>query len=145
MMALSRLSRTLVLRASVLVVILPVDAHAGKGAEGKRPVIKKLGIDCDMVETTPVVFKDWLLRFEYVGVNYHANKTGNSYFRFVDVATGQPTPPFGHGNHLGCAFVQGDQMYAFGVDKWSGSTIRMFRSKDLKKWEARPALHLSVV
>jgi hypothetical protein len=142
-MALSRPNRTLVLLASVLMVILAVDARAGTGAEDTRPVIKKLGtIDCDMVETTPVVFKDRLLRFEYVRVNYHANKTGNSYFRFVDVATGQPTPPFAHGNHLGCAFVEGDQMYAFGVDKWGGSTIRMFDSKDLKKWEAGPALTL---
>src|SRR5438046_10300176 len=38
-----------------------------------RPLIKKLGtIDCDMVETTPVVLKNCLYRFEYVRDNSHA-------------------------------------------------------------------------
>ena len=47
--------------------------------QAKRPTIKKLGtIDLLMVETTPVVFKDRLYRFEYVRDNYHANKTGAS-------------------------------------------------------------------
>src|SRR5262249_45897080 len=47
---------------------------------GKRPTIKKLGtLDCDMVEVTPVVFKNRLYRFEYVRDSYHGNKTGASY------------------------------------------------------------------
>ena len=45
----------------------------------KRPAIKKLGtLDLLMVETTPVVFKDRLYRFEYLRDNYPANKTGAS-------------------------------------------------------------------
>jgi hypothetical protein len=108
-----------------------------------KPVIRKLGtIDLLMVETSPVVFKDRLYRFEYVRDNYHANKTGASYFRFIDVATGKPTPAFAKGMHLGCSFVEGNTVYAFGVDKWGGSKITMFRSKDLEKWEDRLALHL---
>ena len=123
--------------------LLAVDARAGAGAEGRRPIIKKLGtIDCHMVETTPVVCKNRLLRFEYVRANYYANKTGNSYFRFVDVATRQPTTSFAQGYHLGCAFAEDDWMYAFGVEKWGGSTIRMFRSKDLKAWATLSALTL---
>ncbi len=107
-----------------------------------RPVIKKLGtIDLLMVETTPVVFKNRLYRFEYVRDNYHANKTSAS-FRFVDVATGKATPAFARGMHLGCAFVENETAYAFGVDKWGGSKISMFRSKDLDKWEDRFALQL---
>jgi hypothetical protein len=108
-----------------------------------RPLIQKLGtLDLPMVETTPVVFQDKLYRFEYVRDNYPANETGASYFRFLDVATGKATPAFAKGQHLGCAFVEGDTAYAFGVDKWGGSKITVFRSKDMEKWEDRPALHL---
>lgn len=109
----------------------------------KRPTIKKLGtLDLLMVETTPVVFKDRLYRFEYVRDNYQANQTGASYFRFIDVATGKATPAFARGQHLGCAFVDTDTVYVYGVDKWGGSKITLFRSQDMEKWENRPALTL---
>ena len=39
------------------------------------PQIKRLGtIDCDLVETTPIVFKDRLYRFEYVRKGYWGNQ-----------------------------------------------------------------------
>ena len=67
-----------------------------------KPVIRKLGtIDCDMVETTPVVFRGRLYRFEYVRPNYHGNPTGESYFWFVDVESGEMTPPFARRYQLG--------------------------------------------
>ena len=48
-----------------------------------KPQITKLGtIDCDLVETTPVVFKGTLYRFEYVRAQYSGNPTGKTYFRF---------------------------------------------------------------
>src|ERR1700756_3548870 len=105
--------------ALALVILKPT----GSPAQDK-PKIKRLGtIDLLMVETTPVVFKDRLYRFEYVRDNYPANKTGASYFRFIDVATGKATPAFAKGCHLGCAFVEGDIVYVYGVDKWDGSKI----------------------
>src|SRR5258708_25327182 len=107
-----------------------------KTTRDRRPIVKRLGtLDLLMVETTPVVFKDRLYRFEYVRDNYHANKTGASYFRFIDVATGKATPAFAKGCQLGCAFVEGETAYAFGVDQWGGSKITVFRSKDVEKWE----------
>src|SRR5437016_5914245 len=114
-----------------------------RAEDTKKPTIKKLGtIDLLMVETTPVVFRDRLYRFEYVRENYQANKTGTSYFRFIEAATGKETPGFAKGFHLGCAFVDGDTAYAFGMDKWGGSKVTVFRSKELGKWEARLALNL---
>jgi hypothetical protein len=105
------------------------------------PQIHKLGtIDCDMVETTPVVFRDRLYRFEYVRADYHANETGESYFRFVDVASGQPTPAFATGYHLGSAFVHDDTAYVYGVDSWGGDTVQVFWSRDLENWESSRAL-----
>ena len=57
------------------------------------PHIRKLGtIDCDLVETTPVVFKGRLYRFEYVRSRYAGNTTGDSYFRFVDHESGASGP-----------------------------------------------------
>jgi hypothetical protein len=126
-----------------LLLILIVTAAAAAAEEPKTPIIKKLGtLDLLTVETTPVVFKDRLYRFEYVRDNYHANKTGASYFRFIDVATDKATPAFAKGKHLGCALVEGETVYSFGVDKWGGSKISVFRSKDMANWEDRLALHL---
>lgn len=110
---------------------------------GMRPAIKKLGtLDCDMVETSPVVFHDRLYRFESVRPDYHGNQTGSSYFRFVDVESKKPTPSFAKGFHFGCAFVDRDSVYVFGVDKGGGEKITLFQSQDLEKWEERLALEL---
>src|SRR5262245_8281437 len=126
-----------------LVVPMVVGLTESAGEKAKRPTIKRLGtLDLLMVETTPVVFKDRLYRFEYVRDNYPANETGASYFRFLDVATGKTTPAFARGRHLGCALVEGDTAYAFGVDRWGGSRITAFRSRDLEKWEDHLALRL---
>src|SRR6516225_5709951 len=77
--------------------------------EPHRPLIRKLGtLDLDMVETTPVVLRDRLYRFEYVRKDYHANKTGDSYFQFIDVDTGKATTAFAKGYDLGCAYAEGD-------------------------------------
>ena len=111
-------------------------------ASGK-PLIKKLGtMDCDMVETTPIVFRGRLYRFEYVRQNYKRNTTGDSYFRFIDVETGKPTQAFAAGYHLGSAYVENDTVYVYGVDAWGGSNIQVFWSKDLRTWSSQPALTL---
>jgi alpha-L-fucosidase len=103
----------------------------------KRPEIKKLGtIDCDIVETTPIVFEDKLFRFEYIRKRYYGNATGESFFRFIDVEAGKTLPAFGKGYHLGSAFVEGDTVYVFAVNQWGGSEIRTFFSKDLVNWES---------
>lgn len=107
------------------------------------PVITKIGtIDCDTVETTPIVFKGKLYRFEYIRDKYYGNQTGASYFRFVDVATDTATPAFAQGYHLGCAFVDGDTVYAYGVPKWGGKAIHVFWSTDLKEWKDQDAITL---
>ena len=109
----------------------------------KKPSIKKLGtIDCDMVETTPIVFHGQLYRFEYVRANYKPNKTADSYFRFMDVESSEPTPAFAAGYHLGSAYVEDDTVYVYGVDTWGAENIQVFQSKDLENWSSQPALTL---
>ena len=113
------------------------------GSDAQRPQIVKHGtIDLDLVETTPVVFRDRLYRFEYVRERYKPNTTGDSYFRFIDVETGEPTPGFAKGFHLGSAFVDGPTMYVTGTDAWGGHRVEMFWSTDLVKWKSRTALDL---
>jgi len=127
----------------LIVVAAVLGLCAAAGGDGP-PVIKKLGtIDCDMVETTPVVFGGRLYRFEYVRDKYYApNTTGDSYFRFIDVATGEATPGFAAGRHLGAAFVAEDTMYVHAVDAWGGSQLHTYWSKDLAHWESRAGLEL---
>jgi len=128
---------------SIGVLALAASAVQPGSEPAGGPVIRKLGtIDCDMVETTPIVFHGRLYRFEYVRQNYKPNTTGDSYFRFIDVKTGEPTPGFAKGYHLGSAFVRGDTVYAYGTDAWGGTRIQVFWSRDLKAWSSQPALTL---
>jgi hypothetical protein len=114
----------------------PIDADG-------RPLIVKSGtIDVDLVETTPIVFKDKVYRFEYVRIGYWDNNTGDSYFRFIDRDTGEPTASFAKGFHLGSAFVHDQTVYVTAVDIWDGEEIHVFASKDLKNWDSWMAFKL---
>jgi hypothetical protein len=122
---------------SLSLIILSLLACSDKESqnEAKPPLIQKLGtIDCDLVETTPIVFKGKLYRFEYVRKKYEPNKSGDSYFRFIEHESGKATPGFAEGYHLGSAFVENDTVFVTGVDIWNGERIQMFASTDLKDW-----------
>jgi len=118
---------------------------AAAPASASRPVIRKLGtLDCDMVETTPIVFHKRLYRVEYVRERYTRKAPGetSSYFRVVDVATGAPLPSFARGYHLCSAYVEDETVHVFGVEKWGANKVQGFRSQDLRNWETFPALDL---
>jgi len=140
-------------RLSACLCILSAAAvYAGPVDQNHRPLIRKLGtVDCDLVEATPVVFQGRVYRFEWARKGYakhlHPGETWaeGGYFRFVDHATGEPTPPFGHGYAFGSAFVEGETVYVTGTSTeagWTGRRVRMFASKDLKSWEQWDALNL---
>ena len=132
-----------ILALCIALVSLGLADRGSLSDEPHRALIRKLGtLDLGMVETTPVVFRDRLYRFEYVRKDYHANKTGDSYFRFIDVETGKATTAFAKGYDLGCAYAEGETMWVFGVDNWDGENIAVFRSPDLEHWEQHMALKL---
>ena len=109
-----------------------------------KPLIEKLGtIDCDLVETTPVVHRDRLYRFEYVRGGYAGNDTDDSYFRFVDHDTGEAGKPFAAGYHLGNVFAEGDSLYVTGTNIWDGERVDLFASSDMESWERWNALDLA--
>ena len=108
-----------------------------------RPLIVKYGtIDADLVETTPVVFKNKVYRFEYVRQRYWNNQTGDSYFRFIDCETGKPTGSFAKGFHLGSAYVENGKAYVTAVDRWDGERVYIFASEDLEHWQRWLAFEL---
>ncbi|NOX55714.1 MAG: hypothetical protein GXP27_14990 [Planctomycetes bacterium] len=130
------ISATVLLTASLAAAAPPQGSPA-------KPLIRKLGtIDCDLVEATPIVFRGELYRFEYVRTRYRKNKTGRSYFRFIRVTTGEPTPAFAAGHNLGCAYVDEptQTVYVYGVKGWGTDTIYVFWSKDLKHWSSATAM-----
>lgn len=128
---------------SSLLFLLPSLVLEVRADEPIRPSIRKLGtLDLLMVETTPIVYRDRLYCFEYVRKEYATNKTGDSYFRFIDIETGKATKAFAKGYDLGCAFAEGETMWVFGVDNWDGENIAVFRSTDLEHWEQHAALKL---
>lgn len=106
--------------------------------EAKRPVIRKLGtIDCDLVETTPIVFRGKLYRFEWVRTSYRTNALQKDYFRLVEHDSGQAGRPFAEGYMFGSAYVEDDTIYVTGTFKGgAGDHIRMFRSLDMKRWDS---------
>lgn len=109
-----------------------------------RPRIEKLGtIDCDLVESTPVVHLDRLYRFEYVRIGYAGNATSDSYFRFVDHDTGKAGKPFAAGYHLGNVFVEDDTLFVTGTNTWDGERVDIFASSDMERWERWNALDLT--
>jgi len=121
--------------------IVSFGCNSGKKTEKKdvnEPplIIKKGTLDCDIVETSPVVFNDKVYRFEYIRAKYWNNQTGDSYFHFIDHETGQSTPPFAHGFDLGSASVFNDTVYVTAVETWNGEDVYIFKSGDLINWDS---------
>lgn len=111
-------------------------------AEGRPLIIKSGTIDVDLVEATPIVFKNKVYRFEYVRQGYWDNQTGDSYFRFIDHETGLPTKSFARGFHLGSAFVYNETVIVTAVDIWDGEQVHIFLSSDLENWDSWLAFEL---
>lgn len=130
----------------LLVTVIGGGATAAPKDPQGRPLIRKLGtIDCDLVETTPIVFQGKLYRCEWVRTSYKGNELGENYSRLVEVGTGRTTAPLAHGCVFSSAFVDGDTVYVTGTSTeqgWTGQRVEMFASKDLKQWEHWTALDL---
>ena len=122
----------------------------------KKPAIRKIGtLQCDLVETTPLVWKDELYRFEVVRRPQLATHEvlekptwhdlpGDPALRFVNVRTDAATPYFAQGHTFGFPWAEGDTMYVVtgksqfhdaGASGWGNDTLVFFRSKDLVNWE----------
>ena len=116
----------------------------------KKPRIRKLGtISCNnIVETTPIVYKDELYRFEVVRRKSFTSENASSLehwseakdlpcLRFVHVRTNTSTPIFAEGYTFGFPYAEGDVMYVItgASAEWGSDKLVIFRSCDLENWE----------
>ena len=121
----------------------------------KKPHIRKLGtIECNnIVETTPVLWKGELYRFEVVRRrSFTSNSTKKHWseiedspcLRFIHVRSNTSTPLFADDHTFGFPYVIGDTMYVVTGDSkdWGAEKLDFFRSTDLIHWEKYSELHL---
>ena len=133
-----------------------------KKAWPKKPEIRKLGtIACNnLVETTPLVWKDELYRFEVIRRKSFVSEKADSCshwmdldedpcLRFVKLRNNTPTPFFAEGHMFGFPWAEGDTMYVVtgthsvnGCRGWGSDTLVFFRSNDLENWEKYSEVHL---
>lgn len=111
-----------------------------------RKRMKKLGtIKINVVESTPVVWEDKLLRFEWVrcsrwGGDGGVNREVGCY-HFVDMETEEPLYEFAHDHAFGCCYAENGKMYVYGVrGSGGGQVLDCFVSENLKDWECREIL-----
>jgi hypothetical protein len=130
----------------VWILSMPVAGFAEGGTTTRPRTIERLGtIECDMAECTPVVFGGRVKLVEYVRENYQhrlAGVSGKTYFRVVDLESGDVSLPFAVGFHLCCAMVEGDTLYVFGVSRWGAEAIQSIHSTDLVHWTSDVAITL---
>lgn len=114
----------------------------------KRPIIRKLGtIGCNnIVETTPLVYKGELYRFEVVRrKSFTAQNACVNWrelddlpcLRFIHVRSNMATPCFAEGHSFGFAYAEGDVMYVVTGSRpeWGSDGLVFYRSTDLVNWE----------
>ena len=112
----------------------------------RRKRLKKLGtVKINTVEATPVVFKDKLLRFEWVR-NHNWGSEGGvdravGCYQFVDMTSESPVCEFALDHSFGCCYTENDKMYVIGVrGEGGGNILDLFVSSDLKNWESSAVL-----
>jgi len=119
-----------------------------KPTHPKKPVIRKLGtINCNnIVETTPLVYKGELYRFEVVRRKSFTSENARADWseiddlpclRFVHVKTNTSTPCFAEGHSFGFAYTENDIMYVVTGSRatWGSDGLVFYRSTDLVTWE----------
>lgn len=121
----------------------------------KKPLIRKLGtINCNnIVETTPLVYRGELYRFEAIRKRSLATEIGCTApvgsddppcLRFVHVRTNTSTPFFAMGHTFGFAYAENDVMYVVTGSRpiWGSDGLVFYRSTDLVHWEHYASLEL---
>ena len=116
------------------------------GAIPRRKTLKKLGtIKISVVESTPIVWRNKLLRFEWTrnkmwGSDGGVDRKIGSY-RIVDMENETTVCEFAHDHAFGCCYTDGEKIFAHGVrGSGGGNIIDSFVSSDLENWEESTAL-----
>ena len=121
----------------------------------QKPLIRKLGtIECNnIVETTPLVYRGELYRFEVVRRKSFTAETASADWgslndlpclRFVHVRTNTYLPCFADGHTFGFAYAENDVMYVVTGSRahWGSVGLVFYRSTDLTNWEQYATVEL---
>jgi len=96
-------------------------------------LIRKKGtIDCDVVKSTPVVFKEVLYRFECMKRQGSPKEPAYLFSRFVNAATGEASFPVAVGLDMTTAFVWENKIHIFGIK--NQTHVYETNSDDLISW-----------
>jgi hypothetical protein len=121
------------------------DIKFGKTPPIKR--IKKLGtLKIDCVETTPIVWNDRLIRFEWVRHGQMGCqcvvKREVGYYAFFDMETEEQVgADFGMDHSFGACYAENGTMYVIGVrGNGGGNILDLFWSDDLVNWQEKENL-----
>jgi len=113
-----------------------------------RKTLRKIGtIKISVVETTPIVWKDKLLRFEWSRTSEWC-KDGRGdrkigCYRLINMENETTVCEFAQDHAFGCCYTDGEKVFAHGVrGGGGGNIIDTFVSSDLENWEESTALVL---
>lgn len=114
----------------------------------KKPVVKKGTVAVGVVEATPVVWKDRLLRFEWVRDHDWGRVEGVTRdigcYHFVDMETNEAGPDFALDHSFGCCHAEDGVMYVCGVRQCrypnSNNVLDVLWSEDLVNWQEKEAI-----
>lgn len=111
-----------------------------------RKTLNKLGtVKINVVETTPVVWEEKLLRFEWIRNSSWGGAGGVSRsvgcYHFVDMENEESLGEFAYDHSFGCCYAENGKMYVHGTrGSGGGNVLDTFVSSDLKTWEQSTAL-----
>ena len=113
-----------------------------------RKTMRKLGtLKVNTVETTPVVWEDKLLRFEWVRNTFWGADGGVcrevGCYHFVDMEIEESLGEFAEDHSFGCCYAEDGKMYVYGPRGGVGGRVMdLFVSSDLQQWEQSTILTL---
>lgn len=117
---------------------------------GKTPVTKRMKkcgtLKVDFVESTPIVWNDRLIRFEWVRNDQWSSqglvKREHGYYHFVDMETEEEVgAPFGLDHSFGACYAEDGKMYVIGGrGRGGGNILDLFWSEDLINWQEKEVL-----
>lgn len=114
----------------------------------RKKLVKKGTLEINVVESTPVVWKGELLRFEWVRNKEWGNAGGitrqEGYYHFVNMKTNEVGNGFAFDHSFGCCYAENNTMYAYGVrGKGGGNFMDMFWSEDMVNWKTKQILEFA--
>lgn len=113
-------------------VIKPTEVLLNKFIRPQKPITKKGTVKVDACESTPVVWKDMLLRLDVTDRNQGDKLRGQFFDYFTDKPIGNP---MGFKMMFHSAYEENGIMYVIATDRTSPNKLLIYESDDLMNWK----------